>query len=152
MVSLISMYAIALPAQARSPIENGAKVRLLALRASCCSAVSGRGVPSSDSGPSQRSGLNSNGSGKYFGLCCRLYWLTATCVPGGMTCPSTMKGSPAAAEELSCSRQVGVRLDGDIRIVSSMTARRYVQLLSFGPARISLAEANVVLISLASRA
>lgn len=119
--SLISRYAIDLPAQARSPIEKGAKARLIAVRAPRRWAVS---VSSSGPGASQHSGLNPKASGKYVlqGVLTdgnlRARWDDVAVGDEGLP--------PAAAEAGSFSCKAGARADGDRRIVSSMMARRYL--------------------------
>jgi hypothetical protein len=74
------------------------------------------------------------------------------CTPGGMTCPSTIRGLSALdGVDVSCCRQSVPRDDGAILRAPSITARRYAQDLSFFPVRISAPEEKVVRTSAASR-
>ena len=60
-----------------------------------------------------------------------------TCVPGGMTCPSIIRGSRALSlGSGTSSLQTVLDIVGDIRMVSSIQARKYSQPASSEPPEI----------------
>lgn len=110
--NLASRYAVLFPAQAREPTENGLKAAYMRLSVS--------GSPFSSS---HRSGRKINGSAKYASLWWSAYVHTPTCVPCGITWPSTIHGSRACSSGGSSRHSVPV-MGGDMRRALSMQARR----------------------------